>query len=263
MSTAEKNTSSGASRRQYAVTLPPGAKASLSSLTNWQEKKVAEWMSATYEQAQSLPLVIDALWRQHRPRTHADLERLFRAFSGSMLQTAIQSTESPREETEQLRSQVEALKSRVLQERRTAARETQRYDQLAVELGALRTTLDRMLDRLKQRDETNDVLTSALVAKDNGRLRLAESYEGEVIHVSDDSVVVVFDVRGDLIEQTYVREQFLDGQLPEKGDRLAAYIHIAKLPPELEVLGGHDEDSDDVDDAGRRWKNAVSLPLTL
>lgn len=63
-----------------------------------------------------------------------------------------------------------------------------------------------------------------------GRLRMAERYDGVVEHVHKDTVVVVYGVGEDLVEQTYERNQFLDRHLPSKGDHLAVFIHVAQLP---------------------------------
>ena len=36
----------------------------------------------------------------------------------------------------------------------------------------------------------------------------------------------------ELVEQTYERSQFVNHRLPNKGDRLAVYVHVAQLPPQ-------------------------------
>jgi CheY-like chemotaxis protein len=64
-----------------------------------------------------------------------------------------------------------------------------------------------------------------------GRLCMTERYEGVVEHVFEDTVVVVYGVGDDLVEQTYERSQFIQHRLPSKGDRLAVHVHVAQLPP--------------------------------
>ncbi len=263
MSTGEKAIVVAPTREQSAVVMAPRSPKLLLSTI----EKLKEWVPDT--EGRGLVLPTEAPRGQHQAllvflsSCFADLEPDVDFSSAGKRQAAVRSPESRREENEQLRSQVEALKSRVLQERKTAARETQRYDQLAVEVGALRTTLDKMLDRLAQRDAANSMLQAALAGKANGRLRMAESYQGEAIHVSDERVVVVFEVEGDLVEQTYNRKQFLDGRLPEKGELLAAYVHIAKLPAEEEKTVDGIISSHGADKPRKPRKNVVPLPRTF
>ena len=165
-----------------------------------------------------------------------------------------------RSQVEILQSQVEMLKSRVAQECRSAAKAIQLHEQLQAHHDSVQ---NKMLDGLKQRDDASNVLQAALVGKADGRLRMAESYLGEVIYVSEDCVVVVFDVEGELVEQTYNRKQFLDGRLPEKRDRLAAYVHIAKLPAEEEVPIDGITASDAADKPRKPRKNIVPIPRTF
>jgi len=159
-----------------------------------------------------------------------------------------------------LTSQVEMLKSLAGQERRTAAKATQQYDQLQAHHDAFQT---EVLDRLAQGDAARTRLQAALVGKADGRLCMAESYQGEVMHVSGDSVVVVFEIEGDLVEQTYNRKQFLDSRLPEKGDRLAAYVHIVILPAKEEKNVDEITSSHDVDKPRKPRKNVVPIPRTF
>ena len=120
-----------------------------------------------------------------------------------------------------------------------------------------------MLDRLAQRDAANNVLLGALVSKVAGRLRMAESYEGEVVSSSDECVVVVFELHGELVEQTYDRKQFVDGRLPGRGYRVAAYVHIVEFPAEEETQPDGLTTSDGTERPRKRRKNVVRLPRTF
>jgi hypothetical protein len=57
---------------------------------------------------------------------------------------------------------------------------------------------------------------------------LFQSYVGEVVHASDDHVVVIFEIDDDIREQTYDIKQFK--HKPQKGDMLKASVQFAKLP---------------------------------
>jgi hypothetical protein len=95
--------------------------------------------------------------------------------------------------------------------------------------------------------KTDDRLQSALTAQVEGRLRMCESYQGEVVDVHEDSVVVVYGVNGDIIEQTYERSQFLEGHLPEVGAVLAASVMLYEIDPRVdEPVPVEDERDDDV-----------------
>jgi CheY-like chemotaxis protein len=67
-----------------------------------------------------------------------------------------------------------------------------------------------------------------------GRLRIAETHEGTVEHVHEDSIHVVYEVEDDLVEQTYERSQLIGGQLPALGDRLVAYVYVVLAKPRAE-----------------------------
>ena len=106
--------------------------------------------------------------------------------------------------------------------------ETQRYDQLLADYSELQKQhaklndrIEKLIDCLNDRAKANDCLQSTLISRMDGRLRMAESYEGVVEDVHGDKVLVVYDVNGKIIEQTYEKSQFLDGRLPDVGTRLA------------------------------------------
>jgi len=107
-------------------------------------------------------------------------------------------------------------------------------------------------------------LRAALIARNDGRLRMHESYEGVVKDAWEDGVLVVYEVGDELVEQTYLRSQFLDGELPKLGDRLAVYVHVAKLPPAEEKPPPDDALArESADERPRRRKNVVPLPRTF
>lgn len=83
-------------------------------------------------------------------------------------------------------------------------------------------------------------------------VRMAESYEGIVEDVDGDRVVVVYDVRGAIVEQTYERGQFIDGHLPDVGTRLAVFVNVVEIQPD--PAGPWEEASDSRHDPalGRR-----------
>lgn len=60
-----------------------------------------------------------------------------------------------------------------------------------------------------------------------------ETYEGQVEYVGEDTVVVVYNVEGSLVEQTYLKKQFLDGKLPELGACLRITVVVTEFEPEL------------------------------
>ncbi len=162
-----------------------------------------------------------------------------------------------REELDELRVQNERLKSLATQERRSAARESQKHDQLLVEHRALRETVDNLIQLLKQRAEANDALQATLLHHEEGRLCMFESHEGIVMHVDDDCAVVTYSIDDEYVDQTYRREQFVDGRLPKRGDRLALFVHVA------EVLKRREDETTSgaaTDEQRRHRKRAVRPP---
>jgi hypothetical protein len=79
---------------------------------------------------------------------------------------------------------------------------------------------------------------------------LVESCEGEVIDVSNSHVTLVLEIDGELLEQSYSIEQFMEGRLPEKGDRIGITVQFTKLPPKEHKEYDHP-----------KRKNVVELPM--
>jgi DNA-binding transcriptional ArsR family regulator len=73
-------------------------------------------------------------------------------------------------------------------------------------------------------------------------VRIAESYPGVVEDVSGDRVVVVYEVDGKIVEQTYEKTQFTDGRLPTVDARLVAHVSVVEAEPSpVESQAGTDE----------------------
>lgn len=161
-----------------------------------------------------------------------------------------------RSRVEQLQSQVEMLKSRVAQERQSAAKAVRMHDQLLAHHDATEKSL---LDALTQRDGANSTIQAALIGKAEGRLCMTEHYHGEVVDVSDNRITAVFHIGGELIEQTYESKQFLDGQLPSKGDELEACVYIAKSLPRQHEAGS----SHGTGESRTPRRNVIPLPRTF
>lgn len=60
-----------------------------------------------------------------------------------------------------------------------------------------------------------------------------ESHEGRVEHVADNSVVVVYNVNGNVVEQTYERKQFLNGKLPKIGTCIRTSVVVVEYDPPI------------------------------
>ncbi len=178
-------------------------------------------------------------------------------------QTPTEDAESTRSENERLRiqvdrlrSQVEMLKSLVAQERRGAAKAVRMHDQLLAHHDAAEKSL---LDTLAQRDGAISTIQAALIGKAEGRLCMTEHYHGEVVDVSDNRITAVFHIGDELIEQTYESKQFLDGQLPNKGDELEACVYIAKSLPRQHEAGS----SHGTGESRTPRRNVIPLPRTF
>lgn len=157
-----------------------------------------------------------------------------------------------RAERDKLASQNELLVSRVAEHRRTAARETQRFDQLQRQCANLQQTIDKLVDSLNERGRANDCLLSCFISRPDSHIRMSQSYEGVVEDVDGDRAVVVFDVDGKIVEQTYEKSQFNDHRLPEAGSRLAVYVIVAEVQPKLIQAGIEELDPSDESASPRR-----------
>lgn len=131
--------------------------------------------------------------------------------------------------------------------------ESQRAEQLAKERDLWRDKYDQVLDKLIQAERDKQALRRALSGSDSGRVRMIECYEGIVRHREGDEAVVSYEVGDDLVEQTYRRDQFLDGNMPELNDQLAVHVRVLDIPPGGELgregLEDHSEPFDKDDHA--------------
>lgn len=57
---------------------------------------------------------------------------------------------------------------------------------------------------------------------------ILKKFEVVVEHVLGDTVAVVFDVEGDVVEHEYHRNQFADGQMPKEGEHLSVCVLMVR-----------------------------------
>jgi hypothetical protein len=190
------------------------------------------------------------------PRHHAGLEEK---------EARERQIEILRTERDKFATQSQFLQSRVSELRRTAARETQRYDQLLADYSELQKQyaklndrIEKLIDCLNDRAKANDCLQSTLFSRMDGRLRMAESYEGVVEDVHGDKVLVVYDVNGKIIEQTYEKSQFLDGRLPDVATRLAVFVNVAEVQTKPVESGVEEKETQPRDDPAATRRKPLS-----
>lgn len=156
-----------------------------------------------------------------------------------------------REERDKLANQAQLLQSLNAELRRTVARETRRFDQLQCQV-------DKLIDCVNQRGKANDCLLSGFISRPDSRLRMFQSYEGVTEDAHGDRVVVVYDVDGKIVEQTYEKTQFNDSRMPEVGTRLAVYVIVAEVEPK--PIDPGIEESDPRDESGSTRRKSLSGP---
>jgi hypothetical protein len=78
---------------------------------------------------------------------------------------------------------------------------------------------------------TNNVKGRAVVDFEDPKLRMHETYEGQVEHVGENTVVVVYNVNGELVEHTYEKKQFQNGKLPTLGTCLKTFVYVVEQEP--------------------------------
>lgn len=61
---------------------------------------------------------------------------------------------------------------------------------------------------------------------------MRETYQGQVVHVADETCVCVYNVDGRLIEQTYLKSQFINGKFPELGSCVEIKVLVCTYEPE-------------------------------
>jgi len=161
--------------------------------------------------------------------------------------------EGLKRERDTLFVQNQMLQSRVQEERRAAARATRMHDQLLARF-------DKLLSSMTDRDKAVHVLQQILLAREAGTLRMFEAHEGRVEQVEGDRVVVVFETDDDIIEQVYERSQFVDGKLPQVGERLTVFVHGAVRPGQTGQGTEQAPKSGEQHEPARRRKNLVTGP---
>jgi hypothetical protein len=143
-----------------------------------------------------------------------------------------------RKEVKRLMFQNELLQTRVVEQRRSLAREARTSDKLHAELVAVRdqnaqilNMQDKYLTLLSDRGRVNDALVAKMAGVEDGLIRMHESYEGQVQHVGENTVVVLYNIDGQLVEQTYERKQFKDGKLPRPGTCVRVLVFVVEYEP--------------------------------
>jgi hypothetical protein len=61
---------------------------------------------------------------------------------------------------------------------------------------------------------------------------MRETYEGRVEHVGENTCVVMYDVNGSLVEQTYEKSQFISGEFPPEGTCVKIKVVLSEFEPE-------------------------------
>lgn len=171
--------------------------------------------------------LLDANWLTRLSRT--EQSETATAIAGETTGTSAETHQQGlREEVEDLKIRNERLRSLVAQERRVAANEARRNQELMAELKAQGERIDRMVETLGEMAQANRLLQHTLNAKNDNRLRMFESFPGVVRDVTDDRVTVTYDLHGDYVDQTYVKEQFLGRKLPAKGEAVAIFVFVTE-----------------------------------
>ncbi|MGO9469991.1 MAG: carbon storage regulator [Isosphaeraceae bacterium] len=109
----------------------------------------------------------------------------------------------------------------------------------------------RVLDDLISAKRQLFGLRDAVADSDKNKVRMIEYYEGAVRHRDMHEVVVAYEVENDLVEQTYQRDQFIDGKMPDLGEQLSVFVRVASVVPDGRV---------DIDDEGE-WFDDHGEPL--
>lgn len=119
----------------------------------------------------------------------------------------------------------------------------------------LEAEIDRLKTRLKEIKaindpvaKTNDSDFSNVSNRPECKIRITQTYEGVVEEADDGHAVVVYEVDGGIVEQTYLKHQFQDQRLPKVGARLAVYLTVVEVPQtssqdhsEIEEMSSRDD----------------------
>ena len=198
----------------------------------------------------------------HKFMFFSDLQKDSRVFgptdSAPSVTPPTEYRDSIKDDNLRLTTENEALRTRVAQERRENEHLKRQYMETLV---SLEQRIKELLVRLEKSESACSNACAELTGVSESRLRLSESYEGEVRHNHDSRVVVTFEVREDIVEQTYTSSQFIDGRLPAKGEALVAYIRLVTPPRKESEVAAEDTNVNDAPPRHRRRKG--KLPRTF
>lgn len=115
-------------------------------------------------------------------------------------------------------------------------------DRLTRERNQWREKFNLKLNELIDAKREVHGLSDALGDSDNAKARMVEYYEGVVRHRESNEVVVAYEVEDDIIEQTYRRDQFIDGNIPDLNDHLSVLVRVADVRPDRQIESAGEEE---------------------
>jgi hypothetical protein len=117
------------------------------------------------------------------------------------------------------------LRNRLDNERQAVVTVNQRNEELQKELQGLRRTVEKNTNVMEG-------LIALKTGDKEGSLLMHEAFDGYVLDVSDDEVLVRYHTADDLIEQVYARDQFEFEKLPEVGDHVKVHVYVTRVSRE-------------------------------
>lgn len=158
---------------------------------------------------------------------------------------------------ESLWAQYEANKTQLAEEQRTT-------DDYVRRLREVEKQRDALLYTFKEMKQSNEQLTELLEDKKTGQLLMFQTLYGAVRESFEDSVVIAFETDDDIVEHTYERDQFLNGDLPLEEEKVKVCFYLSYTG---EVQGpvpeGTIETEDDLIDLRVHRKNRIEGPDTF
>lgn len=130
-------------------------------------------------------------------------------------------------EIEDLRMRCERLRTNLMEVRFEQIQAKNRAEQADDRAG-------KLLDLANKLEAANKDIQKALDARRIGKPCLHDKYEGYVARRLDEHLVAIeFETSdGRVVEQVHHRDQFVDGKLPQEGDRMEAHVLAWFHPPE-------------------------------
>src|SRR5579862_4021367 len=101
---------------------------------------------------------------------------------------------------------------------------------LTKEKANLQAKNKRLKEDLQSERNRTDSVVKVLTACEDQKLRMFESYSGVVEEVEGGTVVVRYEVNGDIVDQTYDKSQFQEERLPVVGDCLVVHVFVTESP---------------------------------